>query len=106
MFLSMASALTNEELELALARIEDRLNAASEERERMGWRFRGRLLKSYFDLRLGKRKRINIFRRFEGYFINPHFIKRAVEAHIFLPADENELSLWTDQSFASDVGLL
>lgn len=50
-FLSIASLLTNDEIEIALGRLVDMLEAAEDEHQKLDIRVKGTALKLYFDLR-------------------------------------------------------
>jgi hypothetical protein len=114
-FLSIATALTNQELEIALARIADWMNTMSDEQSRIQWRFRGQLLKSYYDLRLAGKKRVAMLKRIKGKWDNSltfrwksipdeeHFICWLLEHPIMFPETESELNQWADTSFTEDA---
>lgn len=115
-FLSIATALTDQELELALARIADWMNATSDEQAQIHWRFRGQLLKPYYDMRLARKKRLNIFKRFEGKWDKwmqwtpwsaqtdeKYFLGWLLEHSIMFPVTENELHQWASGSSAEEA---
>ena len=112
-FISIATALTDQELELALARIADQMSAKSDEQARIHWRFRGQLLKSYYDMRLAGKKRLSILKRLEGKLDKwmewtprtwganeEYFLFWLLEHRIEFPATENDLAQWSDNAFA------
>ena len=116
-FLSIAAALTNQELEIALARIADWMNSMSDEQIRTKWQFREKLLKSYYDMRLTGKKRLNVLKRLGGKCDNQftfkrtwepdeeYFLRRLLHYPIAFPVTEDELRQCVDRYFVEGVGI-
>lgn len=79
---NLISALTNDELELTIARLADMLCCVESDEEKAHIGLKAALVKAYFDLRLSERRGLNIIRRtYLRTKKREFFIKRGIENH-------------------------
>ncbi len=79
------------------------MNSMSDEQIRIKWQFREKVLKSYYDMRLAGKKRLNRLKRFGGEWYNAltikrksetdeeYFLRRLLHYPIFFPVAEDGL---------------